>query len=189
MSEAEPKKKRVWDLIFFILIPSLINVCIVIVYWFVRIDPPQSFWPTYCAGIASFLAVIVTFLPAFNETIADRFAFFWLLLNGIFMILAFALIHNAFSNSLGGDNETSINACRMFRDCLYFSIVTFTTLGYGDFQPAPELRLLAAGQAMMGYVFLGFIVAIANDWMRATTKKAAQPWDFPKFWNTERSAG
>lgn len=43
-------------------------------------------------------------------------------------------------------------------DSLYFSIVTWTTLGYGDFQPKSELRLMAAFQAVFGYLFLGLIV-------------------------------
>ena len=50
-----------------------------------------------------------------------------------------------------------------FSDALYFSIVTFTTLGYGDFQPAPELRIMSALQALSGYIFLGLLIGfIAN---------------------------
>lgn len=45
-------------------------------------------------------------------------------------------------------------------DYLYFSIVTFTTLGYGDFSPISEYRLLAASQALLGYVYLGTIVGL-----------------------------
>ena len=37
---------------------------------------------------------------------------------------------------------------------LYFSIVTFTTLGYGDFQPIPQLRLVASIEALLGYIYL-----------------------------------
>lgn len=48
-------------------------------------------------------------------------------------------------------------------DSLYFSVVTWTTLGYGDFQPKPALRLLAAMQAVYGYLFLGLIVGSVSS--------------------------
>ena len=44
------------------------------------------------------------------------------------------------------------------RDALYFSVVTFTTLGYGDMAPREAYRLVAAFQAIQGYVFLGAFV-------------------------------
>ena len=47
---------------------------------------------------------------------------------------------------------------------IYFSVVTFTTLGYGDYQPLPRMRLVAAAQALLGYVFLGFVVGAGMDW-------------------------
>lgn len=34
--------------------------------------------------------------------------------------------------------------------CLYFSVVTWTTLGYGDVVPTPALRPIAALEAMVG---------------------------------------
>ena len=38
-----------------------------------------------------------------------------------------------------------------FLNCLYFSVVTFTTLGYGDFQPAVGLsRFFASSEAIIG---------------------------------------
>ena len=43
-------------------------------------------------------------------------------------------------------------------DALYFSVVTFTTLGYGDMVPREEYRLVSAFQAIYGYVFLGAFV-------------------------------
>lgn len=45
-------------------------------------------------------------------------------------------------------------------DTLYFSIVTLTTLGYGDFQPTPEIRLWASAQALLGYIFLALLMYI-----------------------------
>jgi hypothetical protein len=44
--------------------------------------------------------------------------------------------------------------------CLYFSAATFTTLGYGDFAPTPDSRLLAAVEALTGYLILGTITAV-----------------------------
>ncbi|MDE0347322.1 MAG: potassium channel family protein [Boseongicola sp.] len=45
-------------------------------------------------------------------------------------------------------------------DGLYFSIVTFTTLGYGDFVPRDGYRLVSALQALYGYLFLGSLVGL-----------------------------
>ncbi len=46
-------------------------------------------------------------------------------------------------------------------DHIYFSAVTFSTLGFGDFQPAENARLVAAGQAIIGNLHLGIIVGTA----------------------------
>jgi hypothetical protein len=43
---------------------------------------------------------------------------------------------------------------------IYFSTVTWTTLGYGDFSPLPELRMLAAIEAFCGLVFFGLMVGV-----------------------------
>jgi hypothetical protein len=52
-------------------------------------------------------------------------------------------------------------------DAIYFSIVTFTTLGYGDFRPAPSLRLLAGAEAAIGAALMAvFIVCLTRKYMR-----------------------
>ncbi len=46
------------------------------------------------------------------------------------------------------------------KQCLYFSAVTWTTLGYGDLHPDEGLsQFLAASEAIMGYVYMGLLVA------------------------------
>lgn len=42
---------------------------------------------------------------------------------------------------------------------LYYSVVTFTTLGYGDFYPRGLGRVLAAIQALTGYVILATLAS------------------------------
>ncbi|NJE43449.1 pentapeptide repeat-containing protein [Thermococcus sp. GR6] len=50
---------------------------------------------------------------------------------------------------------------------LYYSLVTFTTLGYGDMHPTGWLKALSAAEALTGAVFMALIVAvIARKWMR-----------------------
>ena len=48
-----------------------------------------------------------------------------------------------------------------WKDALYFSVVTFTTLGYGDMAPREEYRLVAAVQAIYGYLSLGALTGMA----------------------------
>jgi voltage-gated potassium channel Kch len=45
-----------------------------------------------------------------------------------------------------------------FTNYLYFSTVTFTTLGYGDFRPCESARLLAAVESLLG----GFIMPFSS---------------------------
>ncbi len=56
-----------------------------------------------------------------------------------------------------------------FADSLYFSAVTFTTLGYGDYRPVANStwRLFAAAEAFMGAALMAmFIVALTRKYMR-----------------------
>jgi len=50
---------------------------------------------------------------------------------------------------------------------LYFSAVTFTTLGYGDFEPTPDMRWLAGLEAFAGAALMAlFVVALARKYTR-----------------------
>ncbi len=43
-------------------------------------------------------------------------------------------------------------------NAIYFSVVTWTTLGYGDFRPIDELKIWVMVEALMGYIFMGLLV-------------------------------
>ena len=51
-------------------------------------------------------------------------------------------------------------ALTSFEESLYFSIVTFTTLGYGDITISGPWRLLAASEAAIGIIIFGWSTAI-----------------------------
>jgi hypothetical protein len=50
-------------------------------------------------------------------------------------------------------------------ECLYFSVVTWTTLGYGDFVPSTELRSYAAEEAFTGYVAIALFLVGLISWV------------------------
>ena len=50
---------------------------------------------------------------------------------------------------------------------LYFSIVTWTTLGYGDFSPSESIRLVAALEAMLGYLAMALLVGQILNWIES----------------------
>jgi len=67
--------------------------------------------------------------------------------------------------ALNPDNPGSVMGTLL--NALYYSLVTFTTLGYGDMHPTSWLKALSAIEALTGAVFMALIVAvIARKWMR-----------------------
>jgi len=44
-------------------------------------------------------------------------------------------------------------------DYLYFSIITWTTVGYGDFVPTRESRVIAAAEALFGYIYMAVYIS------------------------------
>lgn len=44
-------------------------------------------------------------------------------------------------------------------DAVYFSTVTFSTLGYGDIIPSREWRIFAAIEGMNGFILIGWSIA------------------------------
>jgi len=46
-----------------------------------------------------------------------------------------------------------------FQDALYFSTVTFSTLGYGDITLSPQWRLLGSLEGINGFILIGWSIA------------------------------
>lgn len=54
---------------------------------------------------------------------------------------------------------TLIGVVDDFETALYFSTITFSTVGYGDVIPHPEWRMLAALQGVNGFLLIGWSTA------------------------------
>lgn len=46
-----------------------------------------------------------------------------------------------------------------FFDCLYFSTVTYTSLGLGDLFPTLQLRMLAGAEVLNGLLMIGWTIS------------------------------
>ncbi|NOU49996.1 hypothetical protein HG263_05525 [Pseudoalteromonas sp. JBTF-M23] len=75
----------------------------------------------------------------------------------LFISLNIVLFANYYYNtglSFKGDIVNDFNIS------LYFSIVTWTTLGYGDVLPHDSNRLIASIQALVGYVYMAILIGL-----------------------------
>lgn len=103
------------------------------------------------------VCVSVVFLSS-QEFYPDPLRLAWdTVLSITFTVLTFALLYRAVGFDLNGDCTGPYG----IRDSIYFSSVTFSTLGYGDFRPCEGARLWAALQAIVGNLHLGLIVGAA----------------------------
>lgn len=89
------------------------------------------------------------------------------LFDSIYIILAaitaFAILYTLFP-VIKGETISCL-------DALYFSMVTFTTLGYGDLTPNDPFKIIAAGEAIFGYITLGLIVGYAGSLFNIESNK------------------
>jgi len=78
------------------------------------------------------------------------------IVSAILVILLFASLFMIFGiSNIGIEFSTSNN----FLDCMYFSTITFTTLGYGDFRPLEGWgRVLAGSEAFIGAFMMALFV-------------------------------
>jgi len=113
-------------------------------------------WLPLAAYSVTAVVLIVTYFPVVAKTGSHQlFYYLWdLSLHAALLIVIYALIYKRIGLLSGGEAITEP------LDFLYFSIVTWTTLGYGDIVPVSGARMFAASEAVCGYVFMGLYLAI-----------------------------
>jgi len=80
---------------------------------------------------------------------------------GVLALLIFLMTLVAYLESaLWAVFYVSVDALPTFREATYFSMVTFTTLGYGDITLNERWRVLASVEAANGIILFGWTTAI-----------------------------
>lgn len=73
----------------------------------------------------------------------------------LLLLFSYAAIYQASGLVIDSTAKPEPRPITTFQDAVYFSVVTWTTLGYGDLQPQGQCRLVAATEALAGNIFLG----------------------------------
>jgi voltage-gated potassium channel len=91
------------------------------------------------------------------------------LMIGLSFAVAFMLVH---VHSSGALVETTADHVVAWPDVFYFSIVTLTTLGYGDISPViPVSRSLATLEAVCGVLYMSILIARLVSEYQATRRR------------------
>lgn len=89
---------------------------------------------------------------------------------GLFALAYYFIIYYQKMGALEGNFDGSL------RDCFYFSITTYTTVGYGDIAPLGDVRYLAGLEALLGLVLITWtasflFVEMQKFWVQGNTDK------------------
>ncbi|WP_198964254.1 potassium channel family protein [Bradyrhizobium sp. Y36] len=157
------------EALLFILFPMFSTLALGLILFFLRWDDFTN-QLTYCwwIMILCLLTSLALILGFFVLEMRPGRSFWILLAQQIALIFVFAAMYRGYGLMYGGAAppplaDGSLRVDAPGRDALYFSIVTWTTLGYGDFTALPEMRLIAGIEALTGYVFFGLIVGLATQ--------------------------
>jgi hypothetical protein len=125
-------------------------------------------WIAACGLVALYMAVIGILAVAIDLRQGHPWrAIFWFvcIMPGIIMLFA-AIYCSTGLIVAGADTQPE------FETAIYFSIVTWTTLGYGDIAPTPVARPWAAFEVLIGYIYMAVLVSVI---MMVVTPKSTAP--------------
>jgi hypothetical protein len=117
-----------------------------------------------CVSQAATVVLVVTMIVVLARTLLAAGVIDGPAVRGVLCIylllgLLFSAMHG-FAGALISDYLNGVNGHPTQSDTLYFSLITLTTVGYGDITPAANLaRAIAASEALTGQLYLVSVVA------------------------------
>ncbi len=121
----------------------------------------------YVIALVGAIAAVSTLIMFFIRKISAGWTPLALIGHGAMLIFVFAGIYLGFGLMAGTQCEELVPllGCHPLSraDALYFSIVTWTTLGYGDILPRADIHLVAGLEGLLRYLLFGLIVGLLAD--------------------------
>lgn len=117
---------------------------------------PELCYTTMFLALAPSFATLIGF--AYTHDLRPFGTLLALAAHGVLLILVFAGVYRGAGLIHSGAIERPVEVWT----AIYFSIITWTTVGYGDYAPTYAIQMIAAIQAMMGYIFFGTTVGIVT---------------------------
>lgn len=118
----------------------------------------------YAAQLFFAYIVIRVYATVYKGTVFDRDRFYAALAGYIILVWVFsglyALVMTHQPQAIGPGSAGDLTRLQVMARAAYFSVVTQTTLGYGDLSPAPGWpRALAMLQTLLGVLYLAVTIA------------------------------
>lgn len=90
----------------------------------------------------------------------------------VFAVGYYLLVHN-----IPGNNVVDVVSGKVYgyMDMVYFSFVSYTSVGYGDLIPAGPVRFMAGTESLAGLVFIGWTASFLYLKMEADWKGSDKP--------------
>lgn len=137
------------------------------VLWAVSLAVPaaQHPWPYMVFCLAAFVLALRAGLLEFTGGTV-LVGLLWFGLGAVVLIADFARIYQITGLLVDGTLRDVSKG-----ESLYFSVVTWTTLGYGDYTPPPRAHLFAALEALLGYVYMAVSIGTLLAWLGGFLRK------------------
>mgnify|MGYP001825170061 CR=1 FL=1 len=150
--------RTIAEVIVWLLIATVVIITIFDATGGVAADAISGARPSLLLVVIAFLSPVVVLRRIFVHTKVDRTTLLGAI--SVYMLLAIAFQY-VFLYSAGRISGDFFNqGFEPTTSYMYFSLVTITTLGYGDLSPATEVgQFLATAEALIGQVFLVTVVA------------------------------
>ncbi|MBS3074960.1 two pore domain potassium channel family protein [Candidatus Pacearchaeota archaeon] len=140
-----------------------VSLGLIIVFGIIHFFWGEEFNSFFTIFVAALFLYSIGLIPRLKSIAASK-SIITFVLNYLFFVIVLIILFGGFYYSHNNNfnfngNPTTID----FFDSLYFSMTTFSTIGYGDIAPLGINRLAASIQALFGLTlniaFIGYILA------------------------------